>query len=167
MSELFTMFVDAEGTSGWAKVSQRPVLYLSEGRKVTFTDGKDITREEKTITERGAVETSGYKTFSDGTRLTMSLNRVSDKSYAVDVDLSVSTFDKNDKSMIPALEKSSIKSEGLLIEDNKVYYIGSLRRDYRGDKGGLFSYNFTKSHDMITIWLRVRELQSSVATSSL
>ena len=36
------MFVDAEGGTGWAKVSQRPVLYLSEGRKVTFTDGKDI-----------------------------------------------------------------------------------------------------------------------------
>ena len=160
VSELFSMFVDAEGGTGWARVSQRPVLYLSEGRKVTFTDGRDITREEKVITDRGTVETAGYKTFSDGTRLTMCLNRVSDRSYAVDIDLSVSTFDKSDKSLIPALEKSSIDAKGLLVEDSKVYYIGSLRRDYRGDKGGLFSYNFTKTHDMITIWLRVRELKS-------
>ena len=158
------MFVDGEGGTGWAKISQRPVLYLSEGRKVTFTDGRDITREEKAVTERGTVETTGYKTFSDGTRLTMSLNRVSEKSYSVDVDLSVSTFDKSDKSLIPALEKSSIKADGLLIQDSQVYYIGSLRRDYRGDKGGIFTYNYSKSHDMITIWLRVRELKGSVTS---
>jgi hypothetical protein len=161
VSELFSMFVDANGSTGWAKVSQRPVLYLSEGREFTFNDGKEITQEQKVVTERGVVETSGYQTFSDGTKITMSLHRVSDDSYSVDIDLSVSTFDKNDKSSIPAIEKSSIKTDGLLIRDSQVYYIGSLRRDYRGDKGGLFSYNSSKSHDMITIWLRVRELVSS------
>jgi type II secretory pathway component GspD/PulD (secretin) len=166
MSELFSMFADLEGNTGWTRISQRPVLYLSEGRKVTFTDGRDITREQKMVTERGTVETSGYQTFSDGTRLTMGLSRVSDKSYSVDIDLSVSSFDKADKSSVPSVEKSSLKADGLLVQDSQVYYIGSLRRDYRGDKGGLFSYNFSKSHDMITIWLRVRELKGSVATSS-
>jgi hypothetical protein len=161
VSELFSMFVDADGGSGWSKVSQRPVLYLSEGRKFTFNDGREITREEKVVTERGVVETSGYKTFSDGTKITMSLNRVSDKSYSVDIDLSVSTFDKSDKTTIPAVERSSIQTDGLLVRDSQVYYIGSLRRDFRGDRGELFSYNFSKSHDMITIWIRVRELVSS------
>ena len=161
VSELFSMFVNADGGSGWAKVSQRPVLYLSEGRKFTFNDGREITREEKIVTERGIVETAGYQTFSDGTKITMLLNRVSDKSYSVDIDLSVSTFDKNDKSAVPAVERSSIQTNGLLVRDSQVYYVGSLRRDFRGDRGGLFSYNFSKTHDMITIWLRVRELVSS------
>jgi hypothetical protein len=162
MSELFSMFLDMDGSTGWAKISQRPVLYLSEGRKFTFTDGKEITREEKIVTDRGNVETSGYQTFSDGTQLTMSLNRVSDTSYSVDIDLSVSTFDENDTAVIPAVKRSTIKTDGLLVQDSKIYYIGSLRRDYRSDKSRIFSYNFSKSHDMITIWLRVRELQSSV-----
>lgn len=159
LDELFQMFVNAEGSTGFAKISQRPVLYLSEGRKVVFSDGKELTREKKTLTENGAVETTGYSKFSDGTQLTMLLNRVSDLSYAVDVDLSVSVFDKTDKSNVPAMDKSQLKAEGLLVQDSKVYYIGSLRRDSRSDKGGLFGYDFNKSLDMITIWIRVRELK--------
>ena len=161
MSELFSMFIDAEGATDWARIAQRPVLYLSEGRPVTFTDGRDIVREERSVTERGTTETTGYHTFSDGTRLTMSLNRVSDRSYSVNVDLSVSSFDRNDRSAIPAQERSTLKAEGLLVEDSNAYYIGSLRRIYQGDRGGLFSYNFSRSQDMITIWLRVRELKRS------
>jgi hypothetical protein len=160
VEQLFSMFVEGEGTTGWSELSQRPVLYLSEGRKVTFSDGKEITRERKTLTENGAVETTGYSKFTDGLQLTMLLNRVSDKSYAVDVDLSVSIFDKNDKSSIPATDKSELKAEGLLVRDSQVYYVGSLRRDNRSSKGGIFSFDANKSHDMITIWLRVRELQS-------
>jgi hypothetical protein len=162
IEQLFSMFVDGEGSIGFSEISQRPVLYLSEGRKVTFSDGKEITRERKTLTENGAVETTGYAKFTDGLQLTMLLNRVSDKSYAVDIDLSVSIFDKNDKSSIPATDKSELKSEGLLIQDSQVYYIGSLRRDNRNNKAGIFSFDGSKSFDMITIWLRVRELHSSL-----
>lgn len=161
VDELFQMFVNADGGTGWSKISQRPVLYLSEGRTATFSDGKEITRELKTLAESGALQTTGYSKFTDGTQLTMKLNRVSDKSYAVDVDLSISIFDKTDKSDVPSMEKSSLKSEGLLVQDSKVYYIGSLRRDSRSDKGGLISFDFNKSHDMITIWIRVRELKGS------
>jgi hypothetical protein len=162
VEELFSMFVDGDAASGWSKISQRPVLYLSEGRKVVFSDGKEITRERKTLTENGAVETTGYQKFSDGLQLSMLLNRVSDKSYTIDMDLSVSIFDKADKSTIPATDKSELKAEGLLVQDSQVYYVGSLRRDNRADKGGLFSFDYQKSHDMITIWLRVRELKSSL-----
>ncbi len=161
VDELFQMFVSAEGGTGWSKISQRPVLYLSEGREVTFSDGKEITREQHSVSENGATQTSGYSKFSDGTKLTMRLNRVSDGSYAIDMNLSVSVFDKADKSAIPATDKSELKAEGLLVRDSQVYYVGSLRRDVRGDKGGLFSLDFNKSHDMITIWIRVRELKGS------
>ena len=72
------------------------------------------------------------------------------------MNLSISVFDKSD---IPATDKSELKAEGLLVRDSQVYYVGSLRRDSRNDKAGLFSYDFGKSHDMITIWLRVREVR--------
>lgn len=160
IDELFQLFVNADGGTGWSKISQRPVLYLSEGREVTFSDGKELTREQHSVSENGSTQTSGYSKFSDGTNLTMRLNRVSDASYAVDMNLSISMFDKNDKADIPATDKSSLKAEGLLVKDSQVYYVGSLRRDVRSDKGGLFSSHFNKSHDMITIWLRVRELDS-------
>jgi hypothetical protein len=162
IEQLFSMFVNGDAATGWSQISQRPVLYLSEGRKVTFSDGKEITRERKTLTENGAVETTGYTKFMDGLQLSLLLNRVSDKSYTVDVDLSVSIFDKTDKATIPATDKSELKAEGLLIQDSQVYYVGSLRRDNRSNKGGLFSFDGNKSHDMITIWLRVRELKNSI-----
>lgn len=101
------------------------------------------------------------RNFADGLQLSMMLNRVSEKSYAVDMDLSVSVFDKADKADVPAMDKSQLKADGLLVRDSQVYYIGSLRRDQRSDKGGLFSFDFAESHDMITIWLRVRELKGS------
>ena len=162
IDELFQMFVNADGGTGFATVSQRPVLYLSEGQPVTFTDGKEITREQKTLTETGAVQTTGYQKFSDGTQLTMTLNRASEKTYMIDMDLSVSVFDKNDKNDVPATDKSRLTAKGLQVRDSSVYYVGSLRRDNYGKSGGLFSFDFTKSHDMITIWLRVRELKGSL-----
>ncbi len=128
---------------------------------MTFSDGKEITREQHSVSENGATRTSGYSKFSDGTRLTMTLRRASDLSYAIDMNLSISVFDKSDKSNVPATDKSELKAEGLLVRDSQVYYVGSLRRDNVSHKGGLFLYNFDKSHDMITIWLRVRELKNS------
>ena len=159
VGELFAMFLDGDVGLGQSKIVQRPVLYLSEGRPFTFSDGKEITRERKTLTESGALETTGYSKFSDGLSLTMQLNRVSDKSYAVDIDLSISVFDKSDKSTVPAQDKSSIETKGLRIRDSQVYYIGCLERDVRQDRGGLFSFDFNKSRELITIWLRVRELR--------
>ncbi len=161
VDELFKMFVSADGSTGWSKISQRPVLYLSEGREVVFSDGKEITREQHSVNENGSSQVSGYSKFTDGTHLTMTLHRVSDASYAVDMDLSISVFDKSDKSSIPATDKSALKTQGLLVRDSRVYYVGSLRRDLRSDKDGLFSLDLNKSHDMITIWLRVRELKNS------
>jgi hypothetical protein len=77
----------------------------------------------------------------------------------VDFDLSVSTFDPNDKSVIPSSERSELKSEGVLVCDGQVYYIGSLRHDNFRASGGLFSFGGNDSHDITTIWLRVRELK--------
>jgi hypothetical protein len=160
-NHLFKMFVDADGNLGFSKIVYRPVLFLSEGREVVFSDGKEITREQKGLSDYGVQSTVGYQKFSDGIILKMLLNRVSNDFYSVDFDFSVSTFDQSDKSsVVPSSDKSSLVSKGLLLQDSSVYYIGSLKRDVLGNKNGLFSLSVNKSSDMLTVWVRVRELRN-------
>jgi type II secretory pathway component GspD/PulD (secretin) len=159
VNQLFSMFVNGDASIGVGKVIQQPILYLSEGRKASFSDGRQIVRERSSMSDTGVSTPTNYSTFSDGTQLNLMLYRCGDGLYSVDFDLSVSTFDRNDKSSVPASDKSELKSEGVLVRDGQVYYIGSLRRDNFRGGGGLFSLNGSDSHDITTIWLRVRELK--------
>jgi hypothetical protein len=159
VSQLFSMFIDGDASIGVGKVIQRPILYLSEGRKASFSDGRQIVRERSSMSDTGVSTPTAYSTFSDGTQLSLMLYRCGDGLYSVDFDLSISTFDTNDKSSVPASDKSELKSEGVLIRDSQVYYIGSLRRDNFRASSGLFSVGGNDSHDITTIWLRVRELK--------
>jgi hypothetical protein len=159
VSQLFSMFVDGDASVGVGKIVHRPILYLSEGRRASLTDGKQIIRERSSMSDMGVSTPTNFSTFSDGTSLSLMLYRSGDGLYSVDFDLSVSTFDPNDKSVIPSSERSELKSEGVLVRDGQVYYIGSLRRDNFRASGGLFSFGGNDSHDITTIWLRVRELK--------
>jgi hypothetical protein len=159
VSQLFSMFVDGNATLGVGKIVHRPTLYLSEGRKVSLSDGKQIVRERSSMSDTGVSTPTNYSTFSDGTLLSLMLFRCGDGLYSVDFDLSISTFDPNDKSTIPSSERSELKSEGVLVRDSQVYYIGSLRRDNFKASSGLFSITANNSHEITTIWLRVRELK--------
>ncbi|MDR2344682.1 MAG: hypothetical protein LBE18_01310 [Planctomycetaceae bacterium] len=162
VNQLFKMFVDADGSVGFSKIVYRPILFLSEGREVVFSDGREITKEQKGLSDYGVQSTVGYQKFSDGIILKLLLNRVSNDFYSVDFDFSVSTFDKSDiTSTVPASDKSSLVSKGLLLQDSSVYYVGSLKRDVLGNKNGFFSFSVNKSHDMLTVWVRVRELRNS------
>jgi hypothetical protein len=133
---------------------------LSEGRKVVFTDGREIVRERSSMSDTGVSTPTNYSRFTDGVSLSMLLSRVNEGLYSVDFDLSISVFDKSDsKAVVPASDKSQLVSEGLLLRDSQVYYVGSLKRDNVSNKGGLFSFDGGESHDILTIWIRVRELK--------
>jgi hypothetical protein len=161
VSNLFKMLVDTDGQKGFSKIVYRPILFLSEGRESMFSDGREITREQKSISDYGISSTSGYQKFTDGLVLKLMLNRISNDFYSLDFDFSVSTFDKSDTiSVIPSSDKSSLVSKGLLLQDSSVYYIGSLKRDVLGNQGGIFSFSVNRSHDMLTVWVRVRELKT-------
>jgi type II secretory pathway component GspD/PulD (secretin) len=161
LDELFQMFLDASAGKGFASVEQRPVLYLSEGRKATFEVGSEIVREKKTVMENGAMHTSGYEKFQDGLKLSLTLGRVSPEHYAVDFDLDVSTFDQSKKTSdtIPASDKSVLTLPGLLVKDSQIYYVGSLKRKDSRRVFSLFGVDTGKSNDHLTVWFRVRELQ--------
>jgi hypothetical protein len=161
LDELFQMFVDADAGKSFASVEQRPVLYLSEGREAVFNVGSEIVREKKSVSENGVINTTGYERFSDGLDLSLRLIRVSSENYAVDFDLRVSTFDaaaKNGDS-IPALDKSTLTLPGLLVQDAKIYYVGSLKRKDHRNVFKLFGIDTGKTNDLLTVWFRVRELK--------
>ncbi len=160
IENMFRMFIDGDAGAGFTQIEQRPVLYLSEGRKATFEVGSEIVKEKKTVSENGVIQTSGYETFNDGLTLSLMLQRISEKNYSVDFDLTVSTFESTkDKDSIPTLDRSVLTSPGLLVQDSQVYYIGSLKRKDARKLFGLFSIETGKNNDVLTIWFRVRELK--------
>ena len=160
ISQLFSMFVDADGKLGSTVIDTRPVLLLSEGRKATFEVGNEITRERKALSETGIISTMGYDKFQDGILLSLMLTRVSSDRYSLDMELEVSTFDKADfTSSIPTKSTSVLKSPGMLIRDGGVVYAGSLKRRDASKIFGVFSLDAGRGSDLLTIWVRCREIK--------
>jgi type II secretory pathway component GspD/PulD (secretin) len=159
ISQLFSMFVDADGKLGSTVIDTRPVLLLSEGRQATFEVGNEITRERKALSETGIISTMGYDKFQDGIILSLMLSRVSDERYSLDMELEVSTFDKTDTATIPAKQSSILKSPGMLIKDGGVVYAGSLKRRDASKAFGVFSLDGGRGSDLLTIWVRCREVR--------
>jgi Flp pilus assembly secretin CpaC len=160
ISQLFSMFIDADGKLGSTVIDTRPVLLLSEGRKAEFEVGNEITRERKALSETGIISTMGYDRFQDGILLSLLLSRISDDYYSLDMELEVSTFDKTDtSSAIPAKSTSILKSPGMLIRDGGVVYAGSLKRRNSSKIFGIFSLDSGRSSDLLTIWVRCREIR--------
>ena len=160
ISQLFSMFVDMDGKIGSTVVDTRPVLMLSEGRKAVFEVGSEITRERKSLTETGIISTMGFDKFQDGIILSLLLSRVNDDRYSLDLELEVSTFDKTDTvSSIPTKSTSVLKSPGMLIRDGGVVYAGSLKRRDASKIFGIFSLDAGRSSDLLTIWVRCREIR--------
>ena len=157
VEQLFSMFVNADLGNGRVSIDQRPVLYLSEGRRVTFEDGSEIVRERRAVSQEGYASTSGYEKFSDGLKLEASVSRVTDLSYSLDFTLSVGVFDKDDKSSIPPMQRSVLTNPGMLVSDGRIHYAGSLRRTDNSRKHALFMLNASNQLDLLTIWVRVRE----------
>jgi len=76
------------------------------------------------------------------------------------MELEVSTFDKTDTSAaVPAKKTSLLKSPGMLIRDGGVVYAGSLKRGDSSKTFGVFSLDGGHSSDLLTIWVRCREIQ--------
>lgn len=158
VSQLFSMFVDADGKLGSTVIDTRPVLLLSEGRQASFEVGSEIMRERKAVSETGIISTLGYDRFQDGILLTLLLSRVSDEQYSLDLELEVSSFDKADTtSAIPAKYSSVLKSPGMLVKDGGVVYAGSLKRSENSKVFGVFSLDTSHLSDLLTIWVRCRE----------
>jgi type II secretory pathway component GspD/PulD (secretin) len=160
VEQLFSMFVSADAKIGSALIDTRPVLLLSEGRKAVFEVGSEVTKERKAVSDNGVIETTGYDKFNDGIILSLMLSRVSDERYSIDLDLEVSAFDKTDtSSVVPTKNHSVLRSPGLLIRDGGVVYAGSLKRKDASKAFGLFSIDASRLSDMLTIWVRVREIK--------
>jgi hypothetical protein len=160
IEQLFSCVVSGDASLGGSVVESRPVLYLSEGRVAKLDLGSSITAAKKAVNERGVIETIGYEKFSDGLSLSLLLCRVFEGLYSVALDLSISTFDKivND-SGVPNSHSQVLKVPGILCNDNSVCFVGQLRKTDKTKNFSVFGFDSDVSTDLITIWLRVREVK--------
>lgn len=161
LSTLFNLYLDSNASSKRVHIDNRPVLYLSEGRKTTFSVGSDITMERKSISSEGYSTTTGYQKFSDGLNIDMTCNRISKGLYSVDFNLTVSKFsDSGDvtKGIVPQVDKSALMCPGILVKDGGVLLVGSLSQKEINRGYGIFTVSGGKNDEIITIWLRLREL---------
>lgn len=160
LDELFKAVLDFSGTSSRIKVENRPIMYLSEGRKAVLEVGNDLTKSQSTVSSEGYSTITGYKTFSDGVKIELTPHRLKTDIISLDVLMSVSDFsDKESKySDIPSTAKSSIDSPGVLLVDGSICFLGSLRQS-KTEKGGfLFGFTNSKSDEIITVWVKIREI---------
>ncbi len=163
LDELFSLYADGDLRNGRNRVDQRPALLLSDGRETKLTVGSEIVREKRQVSAEGYSTTSGYERFQDGVELTLTPRKLDGGLIALDVNLSISTFDQSGgdaSDAIPKSDKASIETKGLIVRDSKLNYLGSIdRRDESGGLG-LFSFNRTRNSDVLTIWARIREVKN-------
>lgn len=162
--ELFSLYADGDLKNGKNRVDQRPALLLTDGQETKLEVGSEIVREKKQVSSEGYSSTSGYEKFQDGVVLTLRPRKMGGECVALDVDLSISTFDQSttgsDSSAIPRSDKASIVTKGLIVRDSKMNYIGSIDRRDESKGLGLFSVSRTRNSDVLTIWARIREVKN-------
>lgn len=158
LDRLFSMALSVDGKRQFQTISNSPRMYLSEGRSATLSVGSELIRSKNSISTEGYSTVSGYERFSDGIEVTLRPARVDSHLISLDVNLSVSKFDDGSITEIPANEKSSIVSPGVLVTDGDIYFLGSLQMSEKSKGSGLVGVNFKDSDEIITVWVRIREV---------
>ncbi|MGL4941805.1 MAG: hypothetical protein ACRC46_01280 [Thermoguttaceae bacterium] len=159
VEQLFKAVTRGDGAITSSAIESRPVVYLSEGRLSKMSVGSEIVRERRRTLENGATEVSDYDRFSDGLEMSLTLNRVSDGKYSVAFDLVISTFDGKSATQVPPRDQSSLNSPGLLCSDGLVVFGGMLRQKQDSKQWKFLGIDARRSSDVLTIWLRVREVR--------
>ena len=164
VEELFSLYASGDLSNGKNRVDQRPALLLSDGQKTTLTVGSEIVKEKKQVSAEGYSSTSGYERFQDGLELSLTPRKLDNGLIALDLDLSISTFDQSetggDSSVVPKSDKSSLVTKGLVVRDGRLNYVGSIDRRDESKGLGLFTLSRTRNADVVTIWARVREVKN-------
>lgn len=158
LEKLFSMYLDVSGNALESMVDSRPIVYLSEGRESVLEVGTEIVKSRSTVSSEGYSTVTGYDTFSDGVRVALTPVRLSSDVISLDVGLSVSTFTESGSGELPTSSKSSINSPGLLLTDGGVFFVGSLRSTKKEQGIGLFTFNRQNSDEILTVWVKIREI---------
>jgi len=158
LDQLFSMALSVDGKRQFQTISNTPRMYLSEGRTASLSVGSELIRSKNSISTEGYSTVSGYERFSDGIEVTLRPARVDSHLISLDVSLSVSKFDDGSITEIPANEKSSLVSPGVLVTDGTISFLGSLQMTEKSKGNGVFGVNFKDSDEIITVWVRIREV---------
>ncbi|MBP3695247.1 MAG: hypothetical protein J6J31_12535 [Thermoguttaceae bacterium] len=166
LEELFSALLSVEGTRQVRMIQNTPRLYLSEGRQATLTVGSELVRSRSSVSSEGYSTVSGYEKFNDGIEVSLTPSRIGDSLISLDVDLSVSKFDSDSLSDVPKNDKSSIVSPGVLVTDGGVYFLGSLQMQEQSRGSNFFGVNSVDSDELITVWVKIREVFLQKCTNS-
>lgn len=159
LERLFSMYLDVTGTKTGLTLENRPVMYLTEGRKSTLDVGSEITRSRSAVSSEGYSTVTGYDKFNDGVSISLTPVRLTRDIISLDFELSVSSFSDSDSDEdIPVSSKSSLTSPGLLLTDGGVYFVGSLRVSKKEKSLGIFTFNGNNSDEILTVWVKIREI---------
>jgi type II secretory pathway component HofQ len=157
-NELFNLLLTADASYESVKILQRPVIQVSEGLDAELTSGREIPLEQKSVSDSGTVETTGYETVTDGWQLSINVHRVSSTLLSVGLDLEVSTFDDVTTDSRPIKDAKTLSSN-IALADSEVCLVGGIGLQSAGKSSGLFTIDRNSEDDTVLIWLRVRELR--------
>ena len=160
LGSLFSMLLEADGSRSGAEVIHRPVLLCADGQEARLHVGKTVTVAERSVTEAGAVETTGYRTFDDGFELTLTVHRSGPGMLSALCDLSLSEFGAESVDGVPDKTSEEVHA-GLVLADGEVCLVGGLGR--RGFSRGarLFGGSVGREEESVLVWVRARELAES------
>lgn len=160
LDELFKAVLDISGESTRMKVENRPIMYLSEGRKAVLEVGNELVKSQNAVSSEGYSTVTGYKSFNDGVKIELTPHRLTTDIISLDVVMNVSDFSEKETkySDIPSSSKSSIESPGVLLVDGSIGFLGSLRQSKTEQVGSLFGFINGKSDEIITVWVKIREI---------
>lgn len=158
LETLFKMVLNVEASKGLQTIANTPRLYLSEGRTARLTVGSQLVRSRSSVSSEGYSTVSGYDTFNDGIEICLTPSRVDSDLIALDVNLSVSKFNSDSVSDVPANDKSEIVSPGVLVTDGGIYFLGSLQMTEKKKSGIILGVNDYQADEIVTVWVKIREL---------
>lgn len=158
LDELFNMMLSVDGNSLFRSIQNTPRLYLSEGRTAKLSVGSELVRSRNSVSSEGYSTVSGYEKFSDGIEVSLTPSKLDSNLISLDVSLSVSKFDEASLTEVPVNDKSEIVTPGVLVTDGGTFFLGSLQMSEKSKGVNLFGYNQTDSDEIITVWVKIREV---------
>jgi type II secretory pathway component GspD/PulD (secretin) len=155
-SGALTAMLKATHTTGKASIVAQPLMLLLDGGSCAFQDGDTIPIPQKTVSENGAVTTSGFEYVQTGLIIKSSLREVSPSTAKCQLDIELTNITGYVDSA-PIINGQKFSTTAVL-ETGGVYLLGSLARKQkqRNTEGPLFPmlFNKSKSSGDIQVWLR-------------
>lgn len=149
MYDVFSTYGAIDLSDSRDSVYNEQELYCTSGRKVLFTIGNEVQREQRAITDQGTSTVSDWKIFEDGLTLTATL--YDGRSSEVFADLSFESSKFNDSADI-SKAKTQIEYNRLKVETGKIYYLCQYADNRSTGNTSFLRLASSRSDDVVSVW---------------